>query len=131
LYFLSAPTVMKAGACFLPRRCFARLHSRARSVREALDILDQWQPDVLVSDISMPDEDGYGLIRQVRALPAESGGQIPAVALTGYASDKDATRARHVSALQETVKLLGNSLSQMILCDDPVTLGFSREAFNR
>jgi CheY-like chemotaxis protein len=84
--------VMKAVACFLPRCCFARLHSRARSVREALDILDQWQPDVLVSDISMPDEDGYGLIRQVRALPAESGGQIPAVALTGYASDKDATR---------------------------------------
>ena len=62
------------------------------TAREALDILDQWQPDVLVSDIGMPGEDGYGLIRQVRALPAERGGQIPAVALTGYASDKDATR---------------------------------------
>ncbi|HKQ74714.1 MAG TPA: chemotaxis protein CheB [Blastocatellia bacterium] len=62
------------------------------TAREALDILDKWQPDVLVSDIGMPDEDGYGLIRQVRALPAERGGQIPAVALTGYASDKDAAR---------------------------------------
>jgi CheY-like chemotaxis protein len=65
------------------------------TVRDALDILkqwEQWQPDVLVSDIGMPVEDGYDLIRQVRSLPDDRGGQIPAVALTGYASAKDAAR---------------------------------------
>jgi CheY-like chemotaxis protein len=62
------------------------------TVREALEILDQWQPDVLVSDIGMPDEDGYDLIRHVRSLPDDRGGHIPAVALTGYASSKDAAR---------------------------------------
>jgi PAS domain S-box-containing protein len=65
------------------------------TARAALDILkqwEQWQPDVLVSDIGMPGEDGYDLIRQVRSLPDDRGGQIPAVALTGYASAKDSAR---------------------------------------
>lgn len=63
------------------------------TVRTALDTLEQWQPDVLVSDIGMPGEDGYDFIRQVRSLPDDRGGQIPAVAVTGYASKKDAARA--------------------------------------
>jgi CheY-like chemotaxis protein len=62
--------------------------------REALKILDRWLPDVLVSDIGMPGEDGYALISELRARPAEPGGLIPALALTGFASDNDATRAR-------------------------------------
>jgi signal transduction histidine kinase/ActR/RegA family two-component response regulator len=66
----------------------------AASVSAALAIMNQWKPDVLVSDIGMPSEDGYELIRRVRALGPESGGTIPAVALTGYASEEDATRAR-------------------------------------
>jgi two-component system CheB/CheR fusion protein len=45
--------------------------------------------DVLISDIGMPDENGYFLIRQVRALAAEAGGKIPAAALTAYASDQE------------------------------------------
>ncbi|MEG4576321.1 chemotaxis protein CheB [Microcoleus sp. N3A4] len=45
--------------------------------------------DVLISDIGMPEEDGYFLIREVRTLAAEAGGQIPAVALTAYASDRE------------------------------------------
>ncbi|NQE35038.1 chemotaxis protein CheB [Microcoleus asticus] len=49
--------------------------------------------DVLISDIGMPDENGYFLIRQVRALAAEAGGKIPAAALTAYASDREAERA--------------------------------------
>jgi CheY-like chemotaxis protein len=49
---------------------------------------------VLVSDIGMPSEDGYELIRRVRALGPESGGTTPAVALTGYDSEEDAARAR-------------------------------------
>jgi CheY-like chemotaxis protein len=63
------------------------------TAREALEVLQQSQPNVLVSDIGMPDEDGYALIRQVRALDAEQGGQIPAVALTAYARAEERIRA--------------------------------------
>jgi two-component system, chemotaxis family, CheB/CheR fusion protein len=49
--------------------------------------------DVLLSDIGMPEEDGYALIRQVRALSVEAGGQIPAAALTAYASEEDCQKA--------------------------------------
>jgi PAS domain S-box-containing protein len=61
----------------------------ASSAAEALQEFKATVPDVLVSDIAMPDEDGYSLLRKVRSLPPESGGQIPAIALTGYASAKD------------------------------------------
>jgi CheY-like chemotaxis protein len=57
------------------------------SAVEALEALSQFEPDVLVSDIGMPMVDGYQLLRQIRALPAEQGGQIPAVALTAYAGE--------------------------------------------
>jgi CheY-like chemotaxis protein len=50
-------------------------------------------PDILMTDIGMPGEDGYALIRQVRALAPEQGGLIPAVAVTAYASEEDAKRA--------------------------------------
>jgi PAS domain S-box-containing protein len=63
------------------------------SAREALDAVSRVKADVLISDIGMPEEDGYSLIRKVRALKAEQGGQIPAVALTAYARAEDRTRA--------------------------------------
>jgi CheY-like chemotaxis protein/two-component sensor histidine kinase len=66
---------------------------QAISVVDALERLQHVRPDVLVSDIGMPVQDGYALIRQVRALPAERGGSIPAIALTAYARREDATRA--------------------------------------
>jgi len=50
-------------------------------------------PDVLVSDIGMPDEDGYSLIRRVRTLGPERGGNVPAVALTAYARAEDRMKA--------------------------------------
>jgi len=59
------------------------------SASEALEVLQGVKPDVLVSDISMPHEDGYALIRQVRALKPEQGGRIPAAALTAYAREED------------------------------------------
>jgi CheY-like chemotaxis protein len=59
------------------------------SVREALEILEVERFDVLVSDIGLPDEDGYGLIRQIREHEAAHGGFLPAVALTGYARAQD------------------------------------------
>ena len=66
------------------------------SAREALEEIGAWKPDVLIADIGMPDEDGYGLIRRVRALSKEQGGQTPALALTAYARTED--RARALSA---------------------------------
>jgi CheY-like chemotaxis protein len=68
----------------------------AGSAREAMELLGENPPDVLVSDIGLPDEDGYALIRQVRALAPEAGGGIPAVALTAYATADD--RARSLAA---------------------------------
>ena len=58
----------------------------AASGHEALSSLVEEQPDLLVSDIGMPEMDGYTLIREIRSLPAEQGGQIPAIALTAYAA---------------------------------------------
>jgi CheY-like chemotaxis protein len=63
------------------------------SASEALRTLEGWRPDVLVSDIGMPGEDGYDLIRKVRALPAGRGGAVPAVALTAYAKPEDREQA--------------------------------------
>jgi PAS domain S-box-containing protein len=59
----------------------------------AIRTLEVWRPDVLISDIEMPGEDGYSLIRKVRALPPERGGDIPAAALTAYARAEDRMRA--------------------------------------
>lgn len=63
-----------------------------RSVAEALEALEQHRPDILISDLGMPDEDGYSLIEKVRALPSERGGDIPAAALTAYARAEDRMR---------------------------------------
>lgn len=63
------------------------------SAPEAIAALASFQPQVLVSDIGMPQMDGYSLIRQVRALPLEHGGQTPAIALTAYAREDDYQRA--------------------------------------
>jgi len=63
------------------------------SAAEALRTLDEWRPDVLVSDIGMPREDGYELIKKVRAREPERGGSIPAVAVTAYAKARDERKA--------------------------------------
>lgn len=64
----------------------------SRSAAEALEALEQHKPDILISDLGMPDEDGYTLISKIRALPAERGGHIPAAALTAYARAEDRMR---------------------------------------
>ncbi|BAZ16120.1 PAS/PAC sensor hybrid histidine kinase [Calothrix sp. NIES-4071] len=61
----------------------------ASSAQEALNILPNFKPMVLVSDIGMPEQDGYSLIRSIRTLPYEKGGATPAIALTAYAGDAD------------------------------------------
>ena len=82
------------------------------SAAEALEEIERWQPHVLVSDIGMPDEDGYALIRKLRAREPARGGNIPAVALTGYAKLEDRLRALasgfqlHVSKPVEAAELI-------------------------
>ncbi|MFL6256224.1 MAG: PAS domain-containing protein [Pyrinomonadaceae bacterium] len=65
----------------------------ASSAVEALEMLQAWRPHVLLSDIGMPEGDGYELIRRVRELPEELGGHTPAVALTAYAGPAHRARA--------------------------------------
>jgi CheY-like chemotaxis protein len=66
------------------------------SAVEAFRVFTAWQPDVLVTDIEMPEESGLSLIRKVRALGPERGGKVPAVALTAYGRAED--RIRTLSA---------------------------------
>jgi PAS domain S-box-containing protein len=63
------------------------------SAAEALEAIAVQVPDLLISDIGMPGEDGYELIRRVRQLSAESGGKLPAIALTAYARVEDRMQA--------------------------------------
>jgi PAS domain S-box-containing protein len=65
----------------------------AASSAEALEALLEWKPDVLISDLGMPGEDGLALIRKVRSLAPELGGDIPAAALTAYVREEDRLRA--------------------------------------
>jgi signal transduction histidine kinase/ActR/RegA family two-component response regulator len=76
-------------------QCGAELRA-ASNASDALESLKRWRPDVLVSDVGMPGEDGYLLISRVRALRPEDGGRTPAVALTGYAGPE--ARLRLLSA---------------------------------
>jgi len=92
-------------------RCGASV-AEAKSMPEALSRLEQSVPDVLISDIGMPEADGYELIRAVRRLPPERGGSVPAVALTAYARLEDKTRAlesgfqKHLSKPMEFAELV-------------------------
>ncbi len=84
----------------------------AASGHEALALLIESPPDVLVSDVGMPEMDGYSLIRQIRALPAAQGGQTPAIALTAYAAEMDYQQAmsagfqRHIAKPVEADALI-------------------------
>jgi PAS domain S-box-containing protein len=83
------------------------------SAIEAMAVLSQSQPDILLSDIGMPEMDGYMLLRRIRALPPEQGGEIPAIALTAYAGEIDHQQAmaagfqRHISKPVEPEMLVG------------------------
>jgi signal transduction histidine kinase len=80
----------------------------ATSVATALTALEEWPPDVLLSDLGMPDEDGYALIRAVRG----EGSMVPAIALTAYAADHDRERSlaagyqRHVGKPADPVAIM-------------------------
>ncbi|HZR45838.1 MAG TPA: response regulator, partial [Candidatus Manganitrophaceae bacterium] len=85
---------------------------QAASAKEALQLLERFRPDVLLSDITMPGEDGYMLIQKVKALERAQGRSIPAAALTANAREEDHRRAlaagfqMHISKPIESEKLL-------------------------
>ncbi|NJR19275.1 MAG: response regulator [Calothrix sp. CSU_2_0] len=99
---LIATVLQEAGANVIP----------VANVAQALDIFQHNKPDILVSDIGMPLEDGYMLIRKVRALSSEQGGKIPAVALTAFAGEEDKNQAinagfqAHISKPVEATELV-------------------------
>jgi PAS domain S-box-containing protein len=90
----------------------------ASSATEAIAVLAQWIPDVLLCDISMPGMDGYALMRQIRARSPEAGGRIPAIALTAYAGEYDRRQAlaagfqQHISKPVEPEDLV-RAIAQM------------------
>ena len=86
----------------------------AAGARDALALLDDWLPDVIVSDIGMPAMDGYEFIRAVRSRPRDKGGQTPALALSAYVRSEDRQLAlasgyqAHVSKPVDPAALLGS-----------------------
>jgi len=86
--------------------------TKAASAAEAFELLQTDPPHILISDIGMPGEDGYSLLRRIRALPPEKGGDVPALALTAYARQEDVRAALdagfqlHVAKPVKTDKLL-------------------------
>jgi CheY-like chemotaxis protein/anti-sigma regulatory factor (Ser/Thr protein kinase) len=80
------------------------LVTKAGSAREAYSALISNPPHVLVSDIGMPEEDGYSLLRRIRALPPEHGGDVPAIALTAYARPEDVRAATDAGFQLHVVK---------------------------
>ena len=64
----------------------------AASGNEAMQVMTEWRPSVLISDLAMAEGDGFELIRWVRSLPSEQGGNVPALALTAYATVDDRVR---------------------------------------
>jgi PAS domain S-box-containing protein len=100
----------------------------AGSAAEAMTVFSQWLPDVLVSDIGMPEEDGYALIKKIRALPQENGGDVPAIALTAFASAQDKKTSlaagfqRHLSKPIEPVALAKNVALILGRSDEGITL---------
>ncbi len=79
------------------------------SASEALRKMAEWRPDVILSDIAMPEEDGYSFICKVRSLPRDKGGETPAAALSAYARDEDRMQALAAGYQMHIAKPIGAS----------------------
>jgi signal transduction histidine kinase/CHASE3 domain sensor protein/ActR/RegA family two-component response regulator len=104
-------------ACELFQKALTRSGAEvktASSVAEALTLLKSWKPEMLLSDIGMPGEDGFALIEKLRSLPAEQGGSIPAASVTAYTREEDQQRAiaagfdMHISKPVSVTELLSS-----------------------
>ncbi len=87
------------------------------SVEEALKAVRDWKPDLLVSDIGMPNEDGYSLIGKVRKMKSRRARQIPAVALTAYATSEDRTRTLNAGFQLHVTKPIEPANLVMVIAD--------------
>jgi CheY-like chemotaxis protein len=76
----------------------------AANAHEALERFAEQPPDVLISDIGMPDVDGYELLKRIRARGVARGGRTPAIALTAFARSEDRTRALRAGFLVHVAK---------------------------
>lgn len=83
-------------AITLALRQYGAIVTTARSAAAALDSLTQEQPDAIISDLGLPDVNGYDFMRQVRALPPEQGGLLPAIAFSGYADQRSVNLSQAV-----------------------------------
>jgi CheY-like chemotaxis protein len=89
----------------------------AASAREALDLLREAPANLLISDLGMPETDGFELLDRVRGLPRDQGGQVPAIALTAFARSEDRLRAleagfsAHISKPVEPSELIATVAS--------------------
>jgi signal transduction histidine kinase/ActR/RegA family two-component response regulator len=95
----------------LLRDCGADVRS-VDSAAAALRTMEEWPPDLVLSDIGMPEQNGYELMQRIRTMPSQSGGGVPAIALTAFARPEDRNRAMnagfqmHVSKPVEQGELL-------------------------
>ena len=95
----------------------------ATSARQALEILEGWRPDAIVSDVGMPNEDGYSLIHKIRSLSPGRGGLTPAIALTGYGRPEDRLQLLaagyqvHLSKPVDLLKLI-DSIANLVSRDE-------------
>lgn len=91
---------------------YGAIATAVASVDEALAVIEQAKPDILISDIGMSEQDGYTLIRKLRSLEPEKGGRIPAIALTAYTREEDRLEAlsagfqQHLSKPIDPTKLI-------------------------
>ncbi|CAN5834768.1 hypothetical protein BH18ACI5_BH18ACI5_04920 [soil metagenome] len=83
--------------------CSATVVTAART-DDALRLVEEERPDVLITDIGMPDADGFELLRRVREMGSERGGRVPAIALTAFARSEDRTRALRAGFLVHVSK---------------------------
>ena len=92
--------------------CGATVYA-VRSGREAAERVESHRPHLLISDIGMPDEDGHALLRRIRAMGPQRGGDLPAIALTAFAGPDDRARAlasgflTHIAKPMDMAELLG------------------------
>jgi CheY-like chemotaxis protein len=85
------------------KKCGARV-TEADSAAAGLKAMSELRPDILLSDLGMPGEDGYSLIEKIRALPGDQGGTVPAAAVTAYASVEDRLRVLRAGFQQHLSK---------------------------
>ncbi len=94
---------------------YGAITTAVASVDEALAVLEQAKPDILISDIGMSEQDGYTLIRKLRSLEPEKGGCIPAIALTAYTREEDRLEALSAGFQQHLSKPIDpNKLIAMV-----------------